>query len=239
MAAPQPNQLPSQRPALAGLLLLLIGYAPTALALAGGASKCSACRAVAVSVAGGGWRLIWRAPQLAASGPAPCVAAAAVAMLHYCYCRTIFAADPSGCAATGLKAAAAACFLKNTLDPPPATATNHKQEELITRLDAEVPRNHLDMRHRLDKDGKRWGPVIDYKWVGRRVVGGARWGPGGHTACIQIARLTRLLAVHRWRLCLALPHLHAHTSALPQCRRRCPPLHPACLQPPTNRLPPN
>jgi hypothetical protein len=29
-------------------------------------------------------------------------------------------------------------------------------------LEAEQPRNHLDMRHRLDKDGKRYGKVLDY-----------------------------------------------------------------------------
>ena len=36
-------------------------------------------------------------------------------------------------------------------------------DELEKRLEAEKPRNHLDMRHRLDPNGKRWGPVIDYK----------------------------------------------------------------------------
>lgn len=35
--------------------------------------------------------------------------------------------------------------------------------ELLERLEKERPRNHLDMRHRLDKDGKRYGKVIDYK----------------------------------------------------------------------------
>ena len=35
--------------------------------------------------------------------------------------------------------------------------------ELEKRLEAEKPRNHLDMRHRLDPNGKRWGPVIEYK----------------------------------------------------------------------------
>eukprot|EP00775_Hariotina_reticulata_P006901 gene6901-7117_t len=34
--------------------------------------------------------------------------------------------------------------------------------ELQQRLDAEVPRNLLDMRHRLDKDGNRYGKIINY-----------------------------------------------------------------------------
>lgn len=37
------------------------------------------------------------------------------------------------------------------------------QSELLHRLEKERPRNHLDMRHRLDKDGKRYGKVIDYR----------------------------------------------------------------------------
>jgi len=37
------------------------------------------------------------------------------------------------------------------------------QEELIARLDAEQPRNHLDLQHRVGPDGKRWGKVIEYK----------------------------------------------------------------------------
>lgn len=35
--------------------------------------------------------------------------------------------------------------------------------ELQRRLDSELPRNHLDMRHRLDSQGQRYGRVIDYK----------------------------------------------------------------------------
>lgn len=37
------------------------------------------------------------------------------------------------------------------------------QAELQRRLDAEKPRNHVDLRHRLDKHGKRYGKVIEYK----------------------------------------------------------------------------
>jgi hypothetical protein len=39
----------------------------------------------------------------------------------------------------------------------------HAQYELQLRLDKETPRNHLDMRHRITSDGKRYGKVIDYK----------------------------------------------------------------------------
>ncbi|KAK9831692.1 hypothetical protein WJX74_006353 [Apatococcus lobatus] len=35
--------------------------------------------------------------------------------------------------------------------------------EMQGRLEKETPKNHLDMRHRLDKEGKRWGKVIDYR----------------------------------------------------------------------------
>ncbi|GMH45300.1 hypothetical protein BSKO_13257 [Bryopsis sp. KO-2023] len=35
-------------------------------------------------------------------------------------------------------------------------------EELQKKLDKELPRNHLDMRHRLDATGKRYGKVIEY-----------------------------------------------------------------------------
>jgi hypothetical protein len=37
------------------------------------------------------------------------------------------------------------------------------QDVLVGRLEAEVPRNHLDMRHRVGPDGKRWGKVIAYQ----------------------------------------------------------------------------
>lgn len=42
--------------------------------------------------------------------------------------------------------------------------------ELQRRLDAETPRNHLDLRHRLDKHGKRYGKVIAYKLSELRAV---------------------------------------------------------------------
>lgn len=42
--------------------------------------------------------------------------------------------------------------------------------ELQRRLDAEKPRNHLDLRHRLDKHGKRYGKVIAYKLSELRAV---------------------------------------------------------------------
>lgn len=42
--------------------------------------------------------------------------------------------------------------------------------ELQRRLDNERPRNHLDLRHRLDSEGKRYGKVIDYKVSELRAV---------------------------------------------------------------------
>ncbi|WIA40454.1 hypothetical protein OEZ86_013810 [Tetradesmus obliquus] len=42
--------------------------------------------------------------------------------------------------------------------------------ELQRRLDAEVKRAHLDMRHRLDKDGNRYGKILDYKVSEQRAV---------------------------------------------------------------------
>lgn len=40
---------------------------------------------------------------------------------------------------------------------------SYLQSELGSRLSKEKPRNHLDMRHRLDSEGKRYGKTIDYK----------------------------------------------------------------------------
>jgi hypothetical protein len=47
--------------------------------------------------------------------------------------------------------------------PAPCSACEAVAAELQRKLDAERPRNHLDMRHRLDKHGKRYGKVIAYK----------------------------------------------------------------------------
>jgi len=44
------------------------------------------------------------------------------------------------------------------------------QDELGERLRAERPRNRLDTRHRLDKDGKRYGKVIDFKVSELRAI---------------------------------------------------------------------
>jgi hypothetical protein len=44
------------------------------------------------------------------------------------------------------------------------------QGELEIDLASERPRNHLDMRHRLDSQGQREGKVIDYKVSELRVV---------------------------------------------------------------------
>eukprot|EP00898_Chlorokybus_atmophyticus_P000906 jgi/Chlat1/1816/Chrsp135S02140 len=42
--------------------------------------------------------------------------------------------------------------------------------ELETALTKERPRNHLDMRHRLNSQGQREGKVIDYRLSELRVV---------------------------------------------------------------------
>ena len=44
------------------------------------------------------------------------------------------------------------------------------QDELQRKIFDERPRNHLDMRHRLDKDGNRWGRVIDYRLSETRML---------------------------------------------------------------------
>ncbi|KAL5706094.1 hypothetical protein ACHQM5_024303 [Ranunculus cassubicifolius] len=49
-------------------------------------------------------------------------------------------------------------------------ACNAVAEELEIGLSNEKPRNHLDMRHRLDAQGQRRGKVIDYRVSELRVV---------------------------------------------------------------------
>jgi hypothetical protein len=49
--------------------------------------------------------------------------------------------------------------------PAPCSACEAVAAELQRKLEAERPRNHLDMRHRLDKHGKRYGKVIPWRWV--------------------------------------------------------------------------
>ncbi|KAB2632008.1 hypothetical protein D8674_028255 [Pyrus ussuriensis x Pyrus communis] len=50
------------------------------------------------------------------------------------------------------------------------TACNAVAEELELGLSNEKPRNHLDMRHRLDSTGQRRGRVIDYRVSELRAV---------------------------------------------------------------------
>ncbi|XP_058098629.1 uncharacterized protein LOC131243348 [Magnolia sinica] len=50
------------------------------------------------------------------------------------------------------------------------TACNAVAEEIEIGLSNEKPRNHLDMRHRLDSKGQREGKVIDYRVSELRVV---------------------------------------------------------------------
>ncbi|KAJ6708606.1 hypothetical protein OIU74_009833 [Salix koriyanagi] len=49
-------------------------------------------------------------------------------------------------------------------------ACNAVAEEIEYGLSNEKPRNHLDMRHRLDSKGQRKGKVIDYRVSELRVV---------------------------------------------------------------------
>lgn len=49
-------------------------------------------------------------------------------------------------------------------------ACNAVAEEIENGLSNEKPRNHLDMRHRLDSKGQRKGKVIDYRVSELRVV---------------------------------------------------------------------
>ncbi|XP_027355937.1 protein seele isoform X2 [Abrus precatorius] len=60
---------------------------------------------------------------------------------------------------------------------PPSDAVDDKcaackavAEELEIGLSSERPRNHLDMRHRLDSKGQREGKLIDYRVSELRVV---------------------------------------------------------------------
>lgn len=58
--------------------------------------------------------------------------------------------------AQGIEAKCSACFAVG--------------DELQQKIWLERPRNHLDMRHRLDKDGQRWGRVIDYRLSETRML---------------------------------------------------------------------
>ncbi|KAJ6921070.1 protein seele-like [Populus alba x Populus x berolinensis] len=49
-------------------------------------------------------------------------------------------------------------------------ACNAVAEEIENGLSNEKPRNHLDLRHRLDSKGQRKGKVIDYRVSELRVV---------------------------------------------------------------------
>lgn len=44
------------------------------------------------------------------------------------------------------------------------------QDSLADRLSKEKPRNHIDARHRLDKDGNRYGKVIEFGQSELRVI---------------------------------------------------------------------
>jgi hypothetical protein len=63
-------------------------------------------------------------------------------------------------------------FVRSARTSPPQVPSDQRRErppprclqaELSGRLEAERPRNAVDVRHRLDKDGKRYGKVIAYE----------------------------------------------------------------------------
>ncbi|KAJ6411873.1 hypothetical protein OIU84_005026 [Salix udensis] len=56
-------------------------------------------------------------------------------------------------------------------------ACNAVAEEIENGLSNEKPRNHLDMRHRLDSKGQRRGKVIDYRWI-QKDMNGLEWIAG-------------------------------------------------------------
>ncbi|KAG2485716.1 hypothetical protein HYH03_015600 [Edaphochlamys debaryana] len=52
----------------------------------------------------------------------------------------------------------------------PCTACKAVAAELQRRIEKEPVRNHVDLRHRLDKDGKRYGKIISYQSSELRAV---------------------------------------------------------------------
>ena len=44
------------------------------------------------------------------------------------------------------------------------------QAQLRARLESEAPRSHVDARHRLDKDGKKYGKLIKYELSELRMI---------------------------------------------------------------------
>ncbi|XP_030527334.1 protein seele isoform X2 [Rhodamnia argentea] len=75
----------------------------------------------------------------------------------------------SGTAAAWILAMLAVFSLAQSIDDKCA-ACNAVAGELEIGLSNEKPRNHLDMRHRLDSKGQREGKLIDYKVSELRVV---------------------------------------------------------------------
>lgn len=75
------------------------------------------------------------------------------------------------CTTLTLLLAALSCFgTGNAFDSTRCMACSAVTSELKDRLQKEKPRNHLDMRHRLDSEGKRYGKTIDYRFSELRVV---------------------------------------------------------------------
>ncbi|KAF6154344.1 hypothetical protein GIB67_026800 [Kingdonia uniflora] len=78
-------------------------------------------------------------------------------------------------------------------------ACNVVAEELEIGLSNEKPRNHLDMRHRLDSKGQRRGKVIDYRKI---LISMIRWQTSIYIICnIHYNKLmANILELHSTRI---------------------------------------
>lgn len=54
-------------------------------------------------------------------------------------------------------------IVRSQLVPERCSVCQAVSAELYSRIKSERPRNHLDLRHRLDKDGKRYGKLVEWK----------------------------------------------------------------------------
>lgn len=168
------SPLPPRR--LAGALALLVLLCSARLSQCK-PSRCSACRAVAVR------RAAARSGGTASDRPHAFALPALLAAAH-CYGQALLRhvkAALGHCSAlplpllmlSGSLAPAAPnrrCRRRShlliapwPLPSPPAPGVPPSQEELVAKLDAEQPRNHIDLQHRVGPDGKRWGKTIEYK----------------------------------------------------------------------------